>query len=422
MRSTLPETSARRRFIAASFVDAIGDGIYVPLTMLFVHSLTGQSLTAIGAGLTVAGLGALASMPAVGILIDKLGGRRVYIGALALRAIGFTLYPFADTYLGFLAVALIVGCASWASAPSQQSLIGDMAEGAERDRLLAWNRSLRNGGMGFGSLAAAAMLAFGTNTGYLAAAYALAGAFATAAVLVAFVPSERPAPANPAAAPQHAGVERIRGGYRTVIADRPYLQLTTANFLIFFAYTAQGIALPVFLTRDVGLPDAMAGVVFAVNTAMIAVLGVPVARRMSRARRLRGAALGTAVFAFAFAAFAFLPALGGGALAVAAVLITAAVYTGGELIHSAPAQSLAIEAAPDQMRGRYLAVYQLSISLCRTVAPIVLGFLLDAGAWQLWAFLAAAVLAGGLILLIAERALLAHIATGARPEPAPAVA
>lgn len=404
-------TTARRRFIAASLVDAIGDGIYVPLTMLFVHSLTGQSLTAIGAGLTLAGIGALASMPAVGALIDRFGGRRVYTGALVLRATGFALYPLADTYPGFLAVALVVAVATWASAPSRQALIGDMARGAERDGLLAWDRSLRNGGMGFGSLAAAGMLAFGTGTGYLTAAFALAGAFTAAAVLVAPVPADRPGPSP----------DRPRGGYREVAADRPYLRLATANFLVFFAYTAQAIALPVFLTRDVGVPDAMAGAVFAVNTAVIALLGVPVARRMRRARRPRGAALGTLVFALSFAAFACLPALGTGALAAAAVLAVAIVYTGAELVHSAPAQSLAVEAAPEHLRGRYLAAYQLSTAVCRTVAPVVLGFLLDAGTWQLWAFLAAAVLTGGLILLRTERDLPAHVVGGDR-DAAPAAA
>ncbi|GAA2310625.1 MFS transporter [Glycomyces scopariae] len=393
MTSTSPE-AVRRRFIAASFVDALGQGVYVPLTMLFVHALTGQTLTAIGTGLTLAGLGALASMPAVGSLIDRYGGKRVYTGALALRAIGFALYPLAHSYPAFLAVALLLAVAMWASPPSQQSLIGDIAEGAERDRLLAWDRSLRNGGMGFGSLAAAGMLAFGgTATGFLAAAAVLAAACAAAALIVARLPvARREAPAPEAA----------RGGYRDVLADRPYLALTAANFLIGFGYTAQAIALPVFLTRDVGLPDALAGAVFAVNTALVAVFGVPVARAMARARRARGAALGTAVFAASFAAFALLPALGGGAVAV---LIVAIVYTAGELIHSAPAQSLSVQAARDHLRGRYLSVYQLSWSLCRTVAPMLLGLLLDAGTWQLWAALAAAVLAGGLILLCTERAL-----------------
>ncbi|GHA05719.1 MFS transporter [Streptomyces spiroverticillatus] len=388
----------RRRVIAASLVSSVGDGIYVPLTMLFVHSLTGLSLTAIGTGLTVAGLGALAFMPAAGILIDRFGGRRVLIGVLALRALGFAAYPFAHSYPAFLAVALVVAVGMWASSPSQQALIGDLARGAERDRLLAWDRSLRNAGMGFGSLAAAAMLALNGTAGFIAAAEALAAVFAVAAILVSRVPNTRTGERT----------SRSREGYRQVLADRPYLLATTANFLIAFGYTAQAMALPVFLTRDVGLPDALAGAVFALNTVLVAVAGVPVSRLTLRGRRTRAAALGAAVFALSFGAFALLPRFTGGSGALVAVLAVAVLYTAGELIHSAPAQGLSVQAAPDHLRGRYLSVYQLSWSVCRTVAPMLLGFLLDAQPWHLWSVLALMVLSGAAILLRAERSLPVH--------------
>ncbi|MER7535753.1 MFS transporter [Streptomyces sp. NPDC097704] len=389
---------ARRRLIASSLATSIGDGIYVPLTMLFIHGLTGLSLTSIGAGLTIAGLSALAFMPAAGILIDRFGGRRVLIAVLALRALGFAAYPFADSYPAFLAIALVVAVGMWASSPSQQSLIGDLAQGAERDRLLAWDRSLRNAGMGCGSLAAAGMLAWNGTTGFIVAAESLAAVFAVAAVLVARIPQVRSA----------AKRADTRGGYRQVLADRPYLLITTANFLIAFGYTTQAMALPVFLTRDVEMPDALAGAVFAVNTVLVALLGVPAARLASRGRRTRTAALGAATFALSFAAFAALPHLVRGADALVAVLAVAVLYTAGELVHSAPSQSLSVQAAPDHLRGRYLSVYQLSWSVCRTIAPMLLGFLLDTGPWHLWTVLALLVLTGAAILLTAERSLPSH--------------
>ncbi|MGW0754784.1 MFS transporter [Streptomyces sp. NPDC002587] len=409
MRSTSaePGVPTRRRLIAASLVSSIGDGIYVPLTMLFIHSLTGLSLTSIGTGLTVAGLCALAFMPAAGILIDRFGGRRVLIGVLALRAIGFAAYPFADSYPAFLAIALVVAVGMWASSPSQHALIGEIAEGAERDRLLAWDRSLRNAGMGCGSLAAAGMLVLNGTAGFIAAAEILAVVFAVAAVLVARLPNVRSDAMRP---------EGTRDGYRQVLADRPYLLITVANFVIAFGYTTQAMALPVFLTRDVGMPDALAGAVFAVNTALVAALGVPAARLALRGRRTRAAALGAAIFALSFAAFAVLPQFVSGPDAIVAVLAVAVLYTAGELLHSAPSQGLSVQAAPDHLRGRYLSVYQLSWSVCRTIAPMLLGFLLDAGQWHLWTVLALMVLTGAAILLYAERSLPAHALT---PSQAP---
>ena len=396
-----PAVRAHRRFIAASLVDSVGNGLYVPLTMLFVHALTGLSLFAIGAGLTAAGLGALAFTPVAGILIDRFSGRRVFIGALAVRTIGFALYPLADAYAAFLAVALLIAVGSQSSQPSQHALIGDIAAGAERDRLLAWNRSLRNGGMGFGSLVAGVLLMVDGTGGFIAAALAISAVFAAAAVLVGRIPATR------RHAPAPGGLETA-AGFRQVIADRPYLRLTGANFLIAFCYIAQSIALPVYLTRDVGLPEALAGVVFAVNTALVALLGVPTSRLALRGRRTRGAALGAVVFTASFAAFAVLPHVVAGAVALAAVLATAVVYTAAELIHSAPAQSLSVQAAPEHLRGRYLAVYQLSWSVARSLAPVLIGFLLDAGSWQLWAALSLAAVAGALVLLRSERALPQH--------------
>ncbi|MFD0167971.1 MFS transporter [Streptomyces decoyicus] len=401
MRSTSaePGVRTRRRLIAASLVSSFGDGIYVPLTMLFIHSLTSLSLTSIGAGLTVAGLCGLAFMPVTGVLIDRFGGRQVLIAALALRAAGFAAYPFAGSYPAFLATALVVAVGMWASSPSQHALIGEIAEGAERDRLLAWDRSLRNAGMGGGSLAAG-MLAWNGNAGFIGAAVVLATVFAIAAVLVARTSAVHGGDRRP---------EGTRDGYRQVLADRPYLLITAANFLIAFGYTTQAIALPVFLTRDVGMPDALAGAVFAVNTALVAALGVPTARLTRRARRTRAAALGAVIFALSFAAFAALPHLISGADAIVAVLAVAALYTAGELVHSAPSQGLSIQAAPDHLRGRYLSSYQLSWSVCRTTAPLLLGFLLDAGQWQLWTVLALMVLTGAAVLLYAERVLPAHV-------------
>lgn len=412
MRSTSADRGAptQRRLIAASLVGSLGDGIYVPLTMLFVQALTGLSLTAIGAGLTLAGLCALAVMPAVGVVIDRFGAKRVVMGALLLRAAGFATYPFADSYPTFLGVALVVAVGMWASSPGQQALIGEIAQGAERDRLLAWDRSLRNAGMGVGSLAAAGLLAFNGNTGFIAATVALAALFALAAALVSRIPAARATPQPP---------RGKQDGYRQVLADRPYLLITAANFLIAFGYTTQAMALPVFLTRDVGLPDALAGAVFAVNTALVALLGVPIARLTMRGRRPRTAALGAVIFALSFAAFALLPQLVSGSQALVATLAIAVLYTVGELVHSGPAQSLSVQAAPDHLRGRYLSVYQLSWSLCRTIAPLLLGLLLEAGPWQLWTVLALIVLTGATALLRAEPVLPSH-ATGIRTTSTPA--
>ncbi|MFK0259536.1 hypothetical protein [Streptomyces sp. NPDC090445] len=154
----------------------------------------------------------------------------------------------------------------------------------------------------------------------------------------------------------------------------------------------------------------MAGAVFAVNTALVAALGVPAARLTWRGRRTRAAALNAVIFALSFAAFAALPRFVSGPDTIAAVLAVAVLYTAGELV-PAPSQGLSAQAAPDHLGGGTCSVYQLSWSVCRTIAPMLLGFLLDAGQWHLWTVLALMVLTGAAILLCAERSLSAHAVT-----------
>lgn len=71
---------------------------------------------------------------------------------------------------------------------------------------------------------------------------------------------------------------------------------------------------------------------------------------------------------------------------------------------------VAFAALPHLISGAGAIVAVLaSWAACRTTAPLLLGFLLDAGQWQLWTFLAPMVLTGAAVLLYAERMLPAHV-------------
>lgn len=82
----------------------------------------------------------------------------------------------ADDYAAFLAVAPTIALGSQSSQPSRHALVGDIAAGAERDILLAWNRSLRDRGTGFGGLVAGALLVPHPVTGAVALTAVLAAA------------------------------------------------------------------------------------------------------------------------------------------------------------------------------------------------------------------------------------------------------
>ena len=93
--------------------------------------------------------------------------------------------------------------------------------------------------------------------------------------------------------------------------------------------------------------------------------------------------------------------------AVADVIVVAGtlVYTVGELLASPITATLAVEAAPDHMRGRYLSLNQLALALATALSPAVYTLLLARGPSTTWLALTTLALAGLALSIVSGRAL-----------------
>ncbi|NGY63251.1 MFS transporter [Lentzea sp. NEAU-D13] len=384
----------RTRYLTGMVVDATGAGMYLPLSLLYFHHVTGLPIERVGVLMTAGALFALAGNPVAGMLVDRFGAKAVVVGGYLVRAFGFGLYPFVDSALGmFFAVALVaVGDGSF--SPSIQSLVADMARGAERDTLLAAQRSLRNAGLGAGGLIAAGALTLGSDAAYQVIVLGTGVAFVLAAVIVGSI-RYRPV------APQVRNL--ARGGYRTVLANRPFLTLTALNVPIAFGYMVLAVALPVYITTQLGAPTGLVGTLYAVNTIGIALLQIPVTRFLVRFPRTRTTATGAAVIGVSFVVFAALGVVSSSAaVLLAGAFAATALFTLGELMHGATASALVSSAAPAETRGRHLSVYQFSWAIPTATAPAVLTWLMTFSATGMWLVLAAAVTASALALVRLE--------------------
>jgi dipeptide/tripeptide permease len=95
---------------------------------------------------------------------------------------------------------------------------------------------------------------------------------------------------------------------------------------------------------------------------------------------------------------------------LAVVLLGVAVYTVGEIFAGPVTAAVAADASPASLRGRYLALNQLAVSLAGAVAPVVLSALLSAGDPVPWLTLtgtsvvgAALAVMGGRLVVVARR-------------------
>ncbi|MFB6439689.1 MFS transporter [Streptomyces sp. NPDC056411] len=390
-------TAGGRRLAAAALVQSLGIGLFMASSMAYFTRQVDLSANQVASGLALAGVVALGISLLGGVLADRYGARRVLAAVYLGRGVCCVAYVFVTDFWQFMAVTLCAVACDRAAPPVLQALVAvAVPERQERTRLLAVVNVVRNCGLGVGAMAAGVALASDTQAAYRVTLVAIGLAFLGGAVLVLRVPelAASAAEAAPASgtAPEGAAERPVKG---RVLPDARYLTLTGLNFLLFFFDTMLLVAMPVWILEHTDAPRATVSVLFALNTVLVVVLQIPVSklatgqRRTTRMLTWTGAVL--AVSSLCFAASGSVA--GGPAVAwLAAAVVTLSL---AEVIANSAVWDLSIALAPEEQRGRYLSVFNLSVAGQRVLGPVmVTGLLLGSGSLGWWVAAAVLVVAG----------------------------
>jgi MFS family permease len=392
--SFLPREANQRRVLAASFVDALGTGLFLPLTVAYLSRVVGLSPIQIGLGLAIAGFAAVAAAPVSGALVDRYDARAVVLGCFSVSALGFLAYIAVDSFLSFVAVAVALQLASRMERPATAALVLGVACGPERVGSLAWQQTSRNLGYGVGALLAGLALLTHGKSPFVVLLAANAASYVVAGALVWRLPAIRPA----AREPGH------RDGYRAVLSDRPYVGLALLNVVVALHDSLLLVAMPLWILTRTSAPLALTGLLFTLNTVLVVLLQVRTARRIA-ARRGISAGYRTAALAFVVACVAFALAAGASTqVAVVFLVMALAALTLGELENTAGEWFLSVELAPHHLRGRYLGLFKTSMALQQAIGPLVVTAILVHWGRMGWIVLALALASA----VLASRRLAAH--------------
>jgi MFS family permease len=381
-----PRGPLQRRLLAASFADALGTGLFLPLSVIYLTRIVGLSPTRVGLGLAIAGFLAIAAGPLSGTLLGRFDARRVVLGCFAASALGFAAYTAVDSFATFLGVAMLVQFAGRMERPATAVLALGVTPRPRQVDALAWQYSLRNLGYGIGGLLAAlALLAHG-KTPFVVLLGANAVSYVVAGLLVLQLPAVRPP-------------ERLEGeatGYREVIRDRPYMGLALLNVIMALHDSLLVVAMPLWIVTHTRAPLAMTGLLFALNTVLVVLLQVRTTRTVAAAggiaRSYRSAAVSFVVACGAFALAAGAPAL----VAIVLLVIALGALTRAELANSAGERFLSVELAPERLRERYLSVFKTSMAVQQAVGPVLVTTVLTHWGRLGWLALALLLAAGTL--------------------------
>jgi MFS family permease len=376
-RLGFPDVGAHRRFVSALAIDALGSGIWMPLSLLYFLHETSLSLVRLGLAMTVANAAAFVVVPYLGVLVDRWGPRVAMQAGNAGAAAAFLLYPFAHS---LPSVTVLVFCATvtrqafWSALGPMVTLV---SSSGERELWFGFLQAMRNAGYGVGGVLSAVALTIGSGAAYQSVVVANAVSYVVALLLMLGVAvGGRPLSSTITG-------HRVRGSAWVAFSDRGYRTLIAVIFCYALATMTLNVSMPVYFVDSLGLPGWTPGTVFVINTVMIGVGQGLVVRAMTGSvrRRVLQAAVAFTVASYAMFYVAHALSVVGG---VALVLVAALVYTLAEMTAGPVVAALSAETPPPDQRGRYMAATQLAWSASAAVAPLLYSWLLDLGPLAAW--------------------------------------
>jgi MFS family permease len=369
----------------------------IPFLFIYLHNVRDIGLGVAGLVVATNAVVGIVVGPLAGTLVDRFGGRSVLACSLGVLAVGYGSFALVHApWQGFLA-ATATGLGSGFFWPAQSTLLAELSPVGRRHATFAMQRVMMNLGIGLGALGGGLIADTGRPGTFLALFLLDAATFLVyLGVLLVGVPEPASATTQRAGAP---------GSYREVVKHGAFLAFVGLNTLFIFAGMSGFELLPVFAKNEVGVSESAIGVVFFVNTVVIVLTQLPIAKLSEGHRRMRMLAVLGLLWAACWVAVSLVGRSVDGTTAAILLAVILAAFGLGECIHGAVQAPLVSDLAEPRLLGRYMALSALSWQVGFAGGPAVGGFLLSVtpfGTWLLWAALC---VLGSVLSLVLEPAI-----------------
>jgi MFS family permease len=379
---------------AGGLMNAFGNGIVLPFAFIYLHNVRGISLGTAGLIVATNAVVSIAAGPIFGSLVDRWGGRAMLGVALAFLTLGYGSYAFVTVaWQGFVASA-VTGIGNGGFWPAQSTLIAGLTPRERRPAAFAMQRVVMNLGIGLGALAGG-LIATTERPATFEALYAVDAATFVAYLAVLFAFVDEP--------DVSAGAGKVpRGRYGDVLRHRAFMGVIALNAMFIFAGFAGFEVLPAYAKNEAGVGESAIGVVFLVNTIVIVLAQLPIAKLSEGHRRMRTLAALGAVWAISWLLVPLAGLWVTGLQAAIVLALAMSVFAIGECLHGAVQAPLVTDLADHRLLGRYMALSALSWQVGFALGPAVGGFALELSPTGLWIGAAAICVANGLAALVLE--------------------
>lgn len=216
-----------------------GRGMVLPFLVIYFSQIAGIRASVVGAVIAGSGLAGIAFVLIVAGQIDKRGGRPVLLATLSMISLATLLIAWANSTPAFLAVSLLLYCASQSYWPSIDTVVTSLADAGKVIPAMALIRVAMAVGIGLGGLLGGIMVAGGGLSEYRLLFGASAALIALGAVIV-----WRVVPSVPLQTTSDSGAQ---GTWGDVLADRTFLYGMLVLFALVLGFTQLNMSVPPFL-------------------------------------------------------------------------------------------------------------------------------------------------------------------------------
>jgi len=359
---------------SANVVVALGYGVVAPVLPQYARHF-GVSISAATFVITAFAIMRLCAAPPAGLLVQRLGERRVYISGLLIVALSTAACAFAATYWQLLVFRSLGGVGSAMFTVSSLGLMIRISPPDARGRVAGlFSSGFLIGSVG-GPVLGSVTVGFG-----LAAPFVFYGAALLVAAAVVFVSLRHSALAAPAE--EDANPVSIR----EVLRHRAYRAALFSNFATGWAAFGLRIALvPLFVVEVLGRGPGIAGVAlaaFAVGNVSVVIPSGYLSDRIGRRKLL---IVGLTVSAASTILVGFTTSL--------PIFLVAAYITGAATgIFISPQQAAVADIVGNKARGgTAVATFQMMADLGSIVGSLVVGQVAQRASFG-WAFMVSGVI------------------------------
>jgi len=350
--------------VTVRFVDGIGGTLLFPFFALYITEKFNVGMLEAGILLGMSSLFGLIGSMFGGALTDKFGRKRLILFGLVFSAVSTLAFGLVNDIKVLYPLVIVVGLLSSISHPAHEAMIADILPEKKRQEGFGILRVVAN----FSWIIGPAIGGFLANINYFYL-FAIDSVISciVALIIARTIPETKPAP--------HAHEEsqsflQTFSGYRFVLRDRAFIAFIIANITMLIVYQQMYGSLSVYIRDYHGLTPQHYGWLMMTSAITVILFQFWLTRTIKHLPPFLMMSFGTIFYAIGFLLFGFFTTFILFALNIVIITI-------GEMIVVPTSQALVAGFAPEDMRGRYMAIAGLSWAIPSTIGPGLAGYIMD---------------------------------------------